>query len=96
MAFGEDLQGAVTKIFRDQWATRDGNVVPAPEDLGLGNDATNFDGTVLYADMADSTQLVDSQKAHFAAEIYKSYMTCASPASSRTMGALSQRTMETG
>lgn len=77
MAFGEDLQGAVTKIFLDQWATREGNVVPAPEDLELGNDATNLDGTVLYADMADSTQLVDSQKAHFAAEIYKSYMTCA-------------------
>lgn len=77
MALKEDLQTAVAKIFREQWSKRDGNVVPEPEDLGLGNDAVNLEATVLYADMAESTRLVDSQKAHLAAEIYKSYMTCA-------------------
>jgi class 3 adenylate cyclase len=77
MALREDLQEAVAKIFRDRWSTSDGNVVPAPEDLALDNDATKLDATVLYADMADSTQLVDGHEAHFAAEIYKTYMTCA-------------------
>jgi class 3 adenylate cyclase len=32
---------------------------------------------VLYADLADSTKLVDGYKAHFAAEIYKTFLHCA-------------------
>jgi len=77
VALKEDLQEAVTKIFKGQWTQRDGEVVPEPKDLGLGNDAANLEATVLYADMAGSTQLVDSQKAHLAAEVYKTYMICA-------------------
>jgi len=33
---------------------------------------------VLYADLAESTNLVDAHKAWFAAEVYKSYLHCAS------------------
>lgn len=77
MALKEDLEAAVAKIFRDSWTERDGRVVPAPEHLGLANDAVKLDATVLYADMADSTNLVDSKRASFAAEIYKTYLTCA-------------------
>lgn len=77
VALQADLREAVTKIFKDQWTTRDGDVVPEPDDLGLGNDASNLKAAVLYADISDSTQLVNSQKAHLAAEIYKTYMVCA-------------------
>ena len=77
MALKEELREIVAKIFKEQWSKRDGNVVPEPEDLGLGNDAVDLDATVLYADMAESTQLVDRKKAHLAAEIYKTYMVCA-------------------
>lgn len=77
MALREELQTAVAKIFREPWTSRDGRVVPAPGDLGLGNDAVNLDATVLYADMADSTNLVDDYSPDFAAEIYKVYLTCA-------------------
>jgi class 3 adenylate cyclase len=73
----EDLQAEVTKIFKANWEARDGELVPEPEDLQLGNDAVNLDATVLYADMSGSTKLVDDKKAHFAAEIYKTYLTCA-------------------
>ena len=48
-----------------------------PTDLGLGNDAVKLDATVLYADIADSTQLVDTSDSHFAAEVYRTYLTCA-------------------
>jgi class 3 adenylate cyclase len=44
----------------------------------LGNDAVMLEGTVLYADMADSTALVDGFKDWFAAEVYKSYLVAAS------------------
>jgi class 3 adenylate cyclase len=77
VALKEDLQEAVKKIFREQWTQRHGEVVPEPKDLGLGNDASNFKATVLYADIEGSTGLVDSQKAHLAAEVYKTYMVCA-------------------
>lgn len=77
MALKEELEEAVAKIFRETWTERDGQDVPLPEDLKLGNDAVNLDATVLYADMSDSTKLVDSYKPRFAAEIYKAYLTCA-------------------
>jgi len=78
VALKDDLQSAVKKIFHDdRWTIRDGNVVPQPEDLGLGNDGVNLDGTVLYADISGSTRLVDSATPHFAAEVYKAYLACA-------------------
>jgi class 3 adenylate cyclase len=76
MALKEDLEREVADIFRSQWSTRDGRVVPDPDDLALGNDGVDLDATVLYADMAGSTALVDGYKPHFAAEIYKAFLTC--------------------
>jgi class 3 adenylate cyclase len=74
----EELDLTVKKIFHDDlWTMRDGHVVPEAQDLKLGNDGVNLDGTVLYADISGSTKLVDSHKAHFAAEIYKTYLACA-------------------
>jgi len=73
----EDLEKAVGEIFRSAWTERDGRDVPAPENLGLANDALKLDATVLYADMSGSTKLVDGYKVSFAAEVYKSYLSCA-------------------
>jgi class 3 adenylate cyclase len=72
-----DLDTAVKDIFAGVWSERDGEVVPEPEDLKLGNDAVKLDATVLYADMSGSTVLVDSYRAQFAAEVYKTFLICA-------------------
>jgi class 3 adenylate cyclase len=77
MMLKEDLETAVKKTFKDVWTERDGEVVPEPKDLKLGNDGVNLEATVLYADMSGSTKLVDNYKAQFAAEIYKTYLACA-------------------
>jgi class 3 adenylate cyclase len=77
MALKEDLEAAVKEIFHDAWDSRVGRVVPTPADLGLGNDAVTLDATVLYADISDSTKLVDTANPHFAAEVYRTYLTCA-------------------
>ena len=77
MSLVEDYTEAVEKIFKDTWTTRDGQKVPESEDLRLGNDAVKLDGTVLYADLDESTNLVDSYNPEFAAEIYKTYLSCA-------------------
>ena len=77
MSLGSDLKSEVLGIFRQAWEERDGNVVPESKDLKLSNDAVKLNGTVLYADMTDSTKLVENYKAYFAAEIYKAFLHCA-------------------
>jgi class 3 adenylate cyclase len=77
MSLKDDLTSQVGEVFKDPWKTRNGNVVPDSNDLKLDNDAVELDATVLYADMAESTPLVDNHKPHFAAEIYKTFLHCA-------------------
>jgi len=77
MALKDDLAGQVTAILRTDWKRRKGTVVPTDQSVTLGNDAVELEATVLYADLADSTKLVDGYKDWFAAEIYKSFLYCA-------------------
>jgi class 3 adenylate cyclase len=77
VTFKTDLESEVKGIFESKWIVREGRVVPDPKDLSLGNDAMKLHATVLYADMADSTDLVDHHRRPFAAEVYKTYLRCA-------------------
>jgi class 3 adenylate cyclase len=77
MAFTDDLAAEVVKILKEQWSERDGKSVPDTPDLKLANDAVKLAGTVLYADLADSTGLVMTQKPTFVAQVYKTYLNCA-------------------
>lgn len=77
MALDKELSSEVATIFQSNWIKRDGNVVPEYEDLKLTNDSVLLDAVVLYADIDASTALVDSQKAHFSAEVYKAFLHCA-------------------
>jgi class 3 adenylate cyclase len=72
-----DLENEVADVFSSKWEERDGNVVPDDDSLSLDNDAVKLKATVLYADLADSTHLVDSEIAFVAAEIYKTFLHCA-------------------
>ena len=74
MTFKTDLEKDARAIFQSTWTERERRTVPNPKDLSLGNDAVKLNATVLYADMADSTDLVDHHKHPFAAEIYKAYL----------------------
>jgi class 3 adenylate cyclase len=74
---GKEILAEVKDTLATKWQTRKGAKVPEPEDIKLGNDAVLLDGTVLYADMADSTALVKGFKDWFAAEVYKSYLVAA-------------------
>lgn len=78
MTLNDDIEREVKDILRFRWNVQAGRVVPAPESLGLGNDARTFDeATVLYADMTASTALVDAHDPEFAAEVYRSYLVSA-------------------
>lgn len=78
MSLTDDLTAEVNEIIQTNWEARDGRVVPEAEDLPLGNHAVKLTATVLYADLAESTRLVQEHKAHFAAEVYKCFLHCAS------------------
>lgn len=77
MAIAEDLREHVKNTFKLQWSTTNGTVVPDETKVTLSNTGVYIDATVLYADMADSTKLVDGQSAEFAGEIYKTFLNCA-------------------
>jgi class 3 adenylate cyclase len=72
-----DLEKEVAAVFRAKWDERDGNVVPEDDSLTLGNDAVKLKATVVYADLADSTKLVDGHAPFFSAEMYKTFLHCA-------------------
>ncbi len=77
MTLGDNLRSQVRQIMQETWSTQPRRSAPRLDDLGLGNDAVILDGTVLYADLNDSTGLVDSNDPAFAAVVYKSYLACA-------------------
>jgi class 3 adenylate cyclase len=77
MALGDNLRSEVRKVLQERWTTKARGHVPESVDLDLRNDAVTIHGTVLYADLDGSTRLVDTEEPWFAAEIYKSYLTCA-------------------
>lgn len=77
MSLSDDLKKEVFQIFKDKWQVRDGTVVPDTDGIKLGNEAVKLQATILYADLVESTKLVDEKKHHFAAEVYKSFLICA-------------------
>ena len=68
-----ELEKSVDSILKASWDLTDGQVVPETQDLALGNAGRKLEVTILYADLADSTELAmyDQQ---VAAEVYKSYL----------------------
>ncbi|TGR71405.1 adenylate/guanylate cyclase domain-containing protein [bacterium M00.F.Ca.ET.194.01.1.1] len=77
MTLKDDLESRTIEIFRSRWSKRNGTVVPSDTSLTMGNDGIELDATVLYADLSESTKMVDSRSADFAAEVYKSFLFCA-------------------
>jgi len=74
MTFADDIRKEVKEIMGTTFTERAGTKVPEPEDVKLGNDAVTLDGTVLYADLAESTNMVNNFENWFAAKVYKSFL----------------------
>lgn len=70
----DDITSILKGILKTKWQRREGRVVPEATDVKLGNDAVELEGAVLYADLAESTALVNGFNDWFAAEIYKCYL----------------------
>ncbi|WP_163544608.1 adenylate/guanylate cyclase domain-containing protein [Occultella kanbiaonis] len=78
MTLKDEITQNASDAFRKTWTITEGRVVPRTDDIGLGNVGRKLDATVLYADLADSTDMVRLKTATFAAEVYKTYLYAAS------------------
>ncbi len=77
MALLTDLNAYCRDIYNGTWSERNGTVVPTTQSITAANDGVHVGATVLYADIADSTVMVDKYKPWFCAEVYKSFLWCA-------------------
>ncbi|HET7150651.1 MAG TPA: hypothetical protein VFI60_04520 [Candidatus Acidoferrum sp.] len=77
MALKDDLEKDVNAIVTQDWDIRDGQVVPETEDVALAGGAVKLTATMLYADLADSTELAMYDR-RIAAKTFKSFLTCCS------------------
>ena len=78
MALVDELSQDVDSILRQEWNIREGKVVPKTEDVTLAGGAVKLDVTMLYADLADSTELAMNYDKRVAAKVFKSFLTCSS------------------
>lgn len=80
MPLADDLKKWVGETFTSEWEVQETTGVPTPEDLRLNsNHVQDLDAaTVLYADLDGSTDMVNTKKWEFSAQIYKTFLKCAS------------------
>lgn len=80
MSLRDDLSSWVSETFRTAWDVQKTDAVPSAEDLRLNsNHAKDLEeATILYADLDGSTSMVDTKSWEFSAEIYKTFLRCAS------------------
>jgi len=68
----------VGSILRQKWRIRKGLKVPTPESIALSGGGVRFEGTVLYADLAQSSLLATDFQQRTAAKTIKSFLLCCS------------------
>lgn len=78
MTLKDELIDAVAAIAAPVWEVTDGTTIPDLTALTLGNTGKKIDACILYADLSDSTGMVDSLVSWLAAEYYKTFLHCAS------------------
>ena len=71
--FSDELKAEVKTTAEGAWDSRDGQVVPQSEDLRLANDRVVLNAVLLYADLADSTEMAIADQ-QIASEVFKSYL----------------------
>ena len=88
MALKDDLLKNCDDIATAVWSPRDGRMVPDVDTVALTAGAVAIDGSVMYADLANSTGLVDSCKIEFAAQVTRVFLYVAAQLIKHTGGAV--------
>lgn len=77
MGLAEDLRAEAYKLLKEEWSIAESREVPETKDIELGNRGRQLEATCLYADLADSTNLVNTLDAKIVGGVYKCYLNCA-------------------
>ena len=88
MALTDDLLKASLEIVSATWDPKDGRSVPDVDALALKTGAVSIVGSVMYADLANSTGLVDSCKVQFAAHVSRVFLYVAAQLIKHCAGAI--------
>jgi class 3 adenylate cyclase len=76
MSLTDELSQDVDSILRQEWNVREGQVVPKTEDVALAGGAVKLHVAMLYADLADSTDLAMNYDKRITAKVFKSFLSC--------------------
>src|SRR5688572_4691432 len=74
MALKDDIITAVSGIISQPWDIRDGRVVPETADVALAGGGVKLEATILYSDLANSTELAMNFDKRIGAKVAKSFM----------------------
>lgn len=74
MALAEKLESDISAVFNATWNARDGQVIPATEDVALSNGAVKLEAVVLYADLFHSTELAKKFQRSVTAKVVRAYL----------------------
>jgi class 3 adenylate cyclase len=78
MSLQDDLANDVNTLLNQEWSIREGQVVPTSDSIALAGGAAKLSATILYADLADSTELAIKYDRRVAAKVYKCFLSCCS------------------
>jgi class 3 adenylate cyclase len=78
MGIAEDVEKDVDDILDQTWNIRDGEVVPETSDVALAGGGVRLTATMLYSDLADSTELAMNFDKRTAARVFKCFMAATS------------------
>ncbi len=70
----DQLKAEISSILQRSWDMRDGNVTPDTNSVSLTNGAVRVEGTVLYADLSQSSQLAADFQQRVAAKIIRAFL----------------------
>ncbi len=76
MAFADEIEKEVKRIMRETWTVTAATSTPDAKSIPLESNAAKEigAGVVLYADLSDSTTMVESRSREVAAEVYRSFL----------------------
>lgn len=70
----DDIQNEISGILSQPWNIRQGTVVPSEDKVSFTGNVVKLEGTVLYADMRESSKLVDDVNQRVAGKVYQAYL----------------------
>lgn len=74
MALADDVRADVVAAIHLKWEISGATEIPAPSDVALARGAAEVDAAVLYADLADSTALINQHGPIIAGRVYKAFL----------------------